>query len=56
MTEEGQIFDLTSDIGETNNVASKHPYMVKKMNEIFVTERTDNVYFPYGGISSDKVE
>jgi arylsulfatase A-like enzyme len=53
---EMQLFDLDTDVGETNNVASEHPDIVRRMNEIFISERTDNVYFPYGGITFNKVE
>jgi arylsulfatase A-like enzyme len=53
INEEVQLFDLNSDIGETNNVASEHPDIVKNMNKIFMSERADNVYFPHGGITFD---
>lgn len=51
-----QLFDLETDLGETNNVASEHPDIIRKMNELFLYERSDNMYFPYGGITAESAE
>jgi hypothetical protein len=32
-----QLFDLKEDIGETTNVAAKHPEVVEKMRELMET-------------------
>ncbi|MFV0248197.1 MAG: arylsulfatase [Tenacibaculum sp.] len=56
VNKEVQLFNLSNDIGETNNIASKHPDIVKHVNEIFISERSYNKYFPYGGVTSERVE
>jgi len=41
-----QLYDLAKDLGETTNVASQHPDVVKKMAAIMAREHTDNKYWP----------
>ena len=41
-----QLFDLTTDIGETKDVATSHPEIVKRIAEIFESARTDSKEFP----------
>ena len=40
------LFNLQEDIKEKNNVASKHPKIVKKMEKIMRTEHEPNEYWP----------
>ncbi len=44
-----ELYNLEIDISETNNIADQHPELVKKMEQIFKEERSENVHFPYGG-------
>lgn len=44
-----EIYDLSTDVSETNNVAEQYPELVKRMENIFEKERTENIHYPYGG-------
>ena len=44
-----ELYNLEMDISETNNIADQHPELVKKMEQIFKEERSENVHYPYGG-------
>lgn len=46
-----ELYDLSIDISETNNIADQHPELVRQMEKIFKEERSDNVHYPYGGNS-----
>lgn len=50
--EEGklQLFDLASDLGETENVAGDHPEMVKQIEQIMDTSVVPNERYPIGEI------
>jgi len=37
-----QLFDLDKDIGETNNIAGKHPDIVRKLTELIESAHTDS--------------
>jgi arylsulfatase A len=41
-----ELYDLTTDIGEKNDIATKHPEWVKRMEETMRTARVDNPNFP----------
>ena len=41
-----QLFDLTTDLGETKDVAASHPDVVKRIAEILESARTDSKEFP----------
>jgi len=41
-----ELYDLKSDISERNNVAAQHPDIVKKIEHILATARTDSAEFP----------
>jgi arylsulfatase A len=41
-----ELYDLSHDLGEKNNVASQHPEIVAKIAEIMRTARTDSKEFP----------
>lgn len=41
-----ELYDLKTDIGEQNNVAPKHPDLVKRIGEIMQAARTDSPEFP----------
>ena len=45
-----ELYNLETDISESNNVASKHPELVAKINHIFKEKRSDTKGFPYGGV------
>lgn len=49
-----ELYDLSKDIGETNNIAEKHPKLVKHMEKIFKEERSENPHYPYGGLIRKK--
>ena len=40
-----QLFDLVADLGETKDVAAKHPEVVARITEIMRTGRTDNEFW-----------
>jgi uncharacterized sulfatase len=40
-----QLFDLVADLGETTDVAAKHPEVVARINEIMRTGRADNEFW-----------
>ena len=42
-----ELYNLAEDIGEVNNVAEKHPEIVKELSELMKTARTENVDFPF---------
>jgi arylsulfatase A-like enzyme len=44
-----EIYDLSKDISEENNIADQHPELVKRMEKIFEEERSENIHYPYGG-------
>jgi arylsulfatase A len=44
---ETELYDLSADIGETNNIASSRPDIVKKMEEIMKEAHTPSVDFPF---------
>lgn len=41
-----ELYDLETDPSESNNVASDHPAVVRQIEEILVTGRTDSELFP----------
>ncbi|MFN4258410.1 MAG: arylsulfatase [Gemmataceae bacterium] len=41
-----ELYDLSQDIGETTNVAERHPDIVAKAEKIFQTARTDSPHWP----------
>ena len=47
-----ELYDLSKDIAESNNIAEQYPELVKQMEKIFEEERSDNVHYPYGGIQN----
>ena len=44
-----EIYDLSIDFTETNNIAGQHKDLADRMELIFEKERTENVHYPYGG-------
>lgn len=50
---ETELYDLDTDISESNNLAGEHPEIVQKMNHLFETSRTETPGFPYGGVIQD---
>lgn len=43
-----ELYDLSTDIGETRDIAKKHPDVVAKIESILDTARTDSKEFPIG--------
>jgi arylsulfatase A-like enzyme len=44
-----ELYNLASDLGETKNVASKHPQIVSQIEEIMKTAPSDSEDYPIGG-------
>lgn len=44
-----ELYDLSTDISEANDIAKQHPEIVERMNKIFREERSKNPHYPYGG-------
>jgi arylsulfatase A len=44
---ETELFDLSSDIGETNNVASTNPLIVKQLEKIMIQAHTPSEVFSF---------
>ena len=48
-----ELYDLSSDPSESINAAEQHPSIVARVEELFKTERTEVVGFPFGGVKQD---
>ena len=42
-----ELYDLSKDIGEENNIASKHPQIVEKMESAMKESHRPNPIFPF---------
>jgi len=42
-----ELYDLSNDIGEENNVANEHPELVKGMIELMNTSHVESEVFPF---------
>ena len=42
-----ELYNLSKDIGEDNNVAEKHPEVVKELSELVIKSRTESKDFPF---------
>jgi arylsulfatase A len=49
-----ELYDLTTDIGETNNIASSNPETVKKMEDIMKKAHIQSEDFPFSYETSKK--
>ena len=49
LTRKTELYDLSKDPSESNDLASKYPGIVEQMSLIFEKERSDIEGFPYGG-------
>jgi arylsulfatase A len=49
-----ELYDLSKDIGETNNIASSNPDIVKKMEDIMKQAHTPSEVFPFSYESKTK--
>lgn len=47
-TGNAELYDLSADIGETNNIASQNPDIVKEMEQLVNAARTRSEIFPFG--------
>ncbi|HKJ42680.1 MAG TPA: hypothetical protein VKA27_11340, partial [Sunxiuqinia sp.] len=43
-----ELYDLSTDIGEENNVADLHPDIVEEMQELVKESHTPSEMFPFG--------
>jgi arylsulfatase A-like enzyme len=43
-----ELYDLSTDIGEQNDVADQHPEVVARLNELIATSRTESEVFTFG--------
>lgn len=41
-----ELYDLSKDLGESNNIASQHPEIIKKIKDYLKTARTESEVFP----------
>jgi arylsulfatase A len=46
VSEPVELYDLSVDVGEENNLAEDHPEVVSEMEEMFRTKRTASVHWP----------
>ena len=44
-----ELYDVTSDVGENQDVAAAHPDVVKQIAEIMQSARTESAELPYSG-------
>ena len=44
-----ELYDLAKDLGEENNIAGKHPDIVRKIEQLMKTARTESKEFPLTG-------
>ena len=42
-----ELYDLSTDIGEENNVAAQHPELVKELQQLMDSARTESDIFPF---------
>lgn len=49
-----ELYDLTTDPGETKNIASENPKIVARMAPLFESMREDNKYYPRGVDASER--
>ena len=42
-----ELYDLSTDLGEENNVAEANPEIVKQIDEIMLTARTESEFFKF---------
>ncbi len=47
--DEWELYDLTTDFTQQNNLADKYPEKLEEMKELFLQEAKDNKVFPIGG-------
>ncbi len=43
-----ELYNLAEDLGETKNLAAKYPEIVKEMEKLMVSSRTESEYFKFG--------
>ena len=42
-----ELYDLSKDIGEENNVAEQHPELVKEMKDLMIASHVESDVFPF---------
>ena len=48
-----ELYDLSTDESESQDIAADHPAIVQQFDEIFKNERDNTAGFPYGGVKQD---
>lgn len=43
-----ELYDLTNDVQEKENVASAHPDVVKQIQQFMLQSHTESLVFPWG--------
>lgn len=43
-----ELYDLSVDISESNDIADAHPEVIEKVARIFIEQRSENPHYPYG--------
>lgn len=49
-----ELYDLSLDISEKNNLADKYPEVVEDINRLFKEAHQDTDYFPFGGVFNNE--
>ncbi len=49
-----ELYDLSKDISEANNIADQHPDVVSEVEQLFIEQRSENPHYPYGGMTNSK--
>ena len=45
-----ELYNLKDDESETNDISKLYPEIIKRSEQIFLSERIDTYGFPYGGV------
>jgi arylsulfatase len=48
-----QLFNLADDIGETTDLASRHPEIVERMSKIMREQHTPSRLFPFKALDAE---
>jgi arylsulfatase A-like enzyme len=51
-----ELYDLSKDEGELNNIAENHPEIVQKLTDLLVSERTESDFWPVAVAEEKKVK
>jgi hypothetical protein len=48
-----ELYNVTNDVEESDDLAGKHPELLREFETLFQTARSDTAGFPYGGKVQD---